>query len=112
MVVYSKFIVYIIIENIGPVSAYKISIKFDKEITSVEGDKKISSMKIFDHIEFLLPHKKIRIFLDTFVSYILGKQPLIIEATVIYSNKSNKEFRRVINHDLSIYKYIPQIIRN
>jgi hypothetical protein len=54
----SKFIVYIIIENIGPVSAYRISIKFDKEITSVKGDKKISSMKIFDRIEFLLPHKK------------------------------------------------------
>lgn len=102
-------ILYIIIENIGPVSAYKI--KFDKEITGVEGDKKISSMKIFDRIEFLPPHKKIRIFLDTFVSFILRKQPLIIEAAVIYSDKNNKEFRNVINHDLSIYKDIPQIIK-
>jgi hypothetical protein len=26
---------------------------------------------------FLVPHKKIRIFVDTFVSYLLRKQPLI-----------------------------------
>lgn len=103
-------ILYIIIENIGPYSAYNVSIRFDKEITGVEGNKKISAMKIFDHIEFLPPHKKIRIFLDTFVSYILRKQPLIIGATVNYSNKNNQEFRNVINHDLSIYKDIPQIL--
>ena len=104
-------ILYIIIENIGPVPAYKISIKFDKEITGIEGDRKISSMKIFDRIEFLPPHKRIRIFLDAFVSYVLRKQPLIIGATIIYSNRDNKEFRDVINHDLSIYQDFPQILK-
>jgi hypothetical protein len=104
-------ILYIIIENIGPSSAYRLSIKFDKEITGVEGEKEISAMKIFDHIEFLPPHKKIRIFVDTFVSYILRKQPLIIEATVIFSNKNNREFQHVIKHDLSIYKDFPQILK-
>jgi hypothetical protein len=52
-------------------------------------------MEIFNRIEFLP---------DTFVSYILRKQPLIIEATAIYSNKNNREFQIVIKHDLSIYK--------
>ena len=33
-------ILYIIIENIGLSSAYKVSIKFDKEITGIEGEKK------------------------------------------------------------------------
>ncbi len=104
-------ILYIIIENIGPSSAYRVSIKFDKEITGVEGEKEISAMKIFDLIEFLPPHKKIRIFVDIFVSYILRKQPLIIGATVIYSNKNNREFQNVIKHDLSIYKDFPQILK-
>jgi hypothetical protein len=104
-------ILYIMIENIGPSSAYRVSIKFDKEIAGVEGEKVISAMKIFNHIEFLPPHKKIRIFVDTFVSYILRKQPLIIEATVIYSNKNNREFQNVIKHDLSIYKDFPQILK-
>jgi hypothetical protein len=88
----------------------KVSIKFDKEIAGVEGEKKIFDMKIFDCIEFLSPHKKIRIFVDTFVLYLLRKQPLIIEATIIYSNKNNKEFQNVIKHDLSIYKDFHHIL--
>jgi hypothetical protein len=104
-------ILYIIIENIGLSSAYKVSIRFDKEITGIEGEKKISAMKIFDCIEFLSPHKKIRIFVDTFVSYLLRKQPLIIGATINYSNKNNKEFQNVIKHDLSIYKDFPHILK-
>jgi hypothetical protein len=104
-------ILYIIIENTGLSPAYKVSIKFDKEITGMEGQKKISAMKIFDHIEFLSPHKKIRIFVDTYVSYLIRKQPLIIGATVIYLNKNNKEFQNVINHDLSIYQDFPHILK-
>jgi hypothetical protein len=68
-------------------------------------------MKIFDHIEFLPPHKKIRIFVDTFVSYTLRKQPLIFEAKVIYSSKNNREFQNVIKHDLSIYQDFPHILK-
>jgi hypothetical protein len=104
-------ILYIIIENIGPFSAYKISIKFDKEITGVEGEKKISAMRIFDSIEFLPPYKKIRIFVDAFASYLLRKQPLVIGVTIKYSNKNNKEFQNVIKHDLSIYQDFPHILK-
>jgi hypothetical protein len=104
-------ILYIIIENIGLSPAYKVSIKFDKEITGMEGQKRISAMKIFNRIEFLSPHKKVRIFVDTFASYLIGKQPLIIGATVNYSNKNNNEFQNVINHDLSIYQDSPHILK-
>jgi hypothetical protein len=104
-------ILYIIIENIGLASAYKVSIKFDKEITGIEGEKKISAMKIFDQIEFFSPHKKIRIFVDTFTSYLFRKQPLFIKVTISYSNKNNKEFQNVIKHDLSIYNDFPHILK-
>jgi hypothetical protein len=77
----------------------------------MEGQKKISVMKIFDRIEFLSPHKKIRIFVDTFASYLFRKQPLIIGATVIYSNRNNKGFQNVISHDLSIYQDLPHILK-
>jgi hypothetical protein len=68
-------------------------------------------MKVFDCIEFFSPHKKIRIFVDTFVSYLRRKQPLKIEATVIYSNKNNRKFQNVINHDLLIYQDFLHIIK-
>jgi hypothetical protein len=102
-------ILYIIIENIGLSSAYNISIKFDKEITGVEGEKNISAMKIFDRIEFLPPHKKIRIFVDTFVSYIIRRQPLVITTTIRYSDKENRKIQDLVKHDLSIYQDFPHI---
>jgi hypothetical protein len=52
---YDDGVLYIIIENIGPSSAYKVSIKFDKEITGMEGQRKMSAMRIFECIEFLSP---------------------------------------------------------
>jgi hypothetical protein len=103
-------ILYIIIENIGLSSAYNISIKFDKEITGVEGNKKISAMKIFDRIEFLPPYKKIRIFVDTFVSYMIRRQPLVITTMIRYSDKENRKIQEIIKHDLSIYQDFPHII--
>jgi hypothetical protein len=108
---YDDGVLYIIIENIGPSSAYKVSIKFDKEITGMEGQRKMSAMRIFECIEFLSPHKKIRIFVDTFALYLLRKQPLIIGATIKYSNENNKEFQTVIKHALSIYGDFPHILK-
>jgi hypothetical protein len=96
---------------LGLSPVYKVSIKFDKEITGMEGQKRISAMKIFNRIEFLSPHKKVRIFVDTFALYLIRKQPLIIGATVNYSNKNNNEFQNVINHDLSIYQDFPHILK-
>lgn len=49
--------------------------------------------------------------LSDLVCVLFHSQPLIIEATVIYSDKNNKEFRDVINHDLSIYEDFPQILK-
>ena len=39
----------------------------------MEGQRKMSAMRIFECIEFLSPHKKIRIFVDTFALYLLRK---------------------------------------
>ena len=108
---YDDGVLYIIIENICPSSAYKVSIKFDKEITGMEGQRKMSAMRIFECIEFLSPHKKIRIFVDTFALYLLRKQPFIIGATIKYSNENNKEFQTVIKHALSIYGDFPHILK-
>jgi hypothetical protein len=60
----------------GLSAAYKVTIKFDNEIRRMEGQRKISAIKIFDHIELPPPHKKICILVDTFASYLTIKRPL------------------------------------
>jgi hypothetical protein len=77
----------------GLSAAYKLTIKFDDEIRGIEGQRKISAMKIFDHIELLSSCKKICILVDTFASYPPRKHPLTIGTTLRYSNSNNKEFQ-------------------
>jgi hypothetical protein len=101
---------FIIIENIGVSSAFKISVKFDKEITGIQGEKKVTDMNIFRCLEFLPPGKKIRIFVDRFSSYLIREQPLLITTTVHYSNKNNRKFRDLMMHNLSIYKDMIDIV--
>jgi hypothetical protein len=102
-------LLFVIIENVSLSSAYNISIKFDHEIIGLQGEKKITDMEIFRSLKFLPPGKKIRIFIDTFFSYLIRKQPLAVGTTILYSNKYKQRFRDLIKHDISIYKDIVDV---
>ena len=103
-------LLFVIIQNIGLSSAYQTSIKFDSEITGIGGEKKLTDMSIFKCLEFLPPGKRIRVFVDTFLSYLNRKQPLVVNTTISYSNKSKQKIQEIIKHDLSIYKGIVDIV--
>ena len=105
---YENGLLFIVIENIGPDSAYDVSEKFDKSISSLQKSK-ISSLKIFKSLRFLPPRKKIRIFVDSYPSYIYNKQPLLIKVDIQFKNKMGKRFKNSILHDLSIYKDLMEI---
>jgi hypothetical protein len=68
-------------------------------------------MRIFRSLEFLLPGKRIRIFVDTLVSYLNRKQPLILNIIISSSNKNKRKFQEVIKHNLSIYRDSGRSIR-
>lgn len=105
---YENGLLFIVIENIGPDSAYDVSEKFDKSISSLQKSR-ISSLKIFKSLRFLPPRKKIRIFVDSYQSYIYNKQPLLIKVDIQFKNKMGKRFKNSILHDLSIYKDLMEI---
>jgi len=105
---YENGFLFIVIENIGPDSAYDVSEKFDKSISSLQKNK-ISSLKIFKSLRFLPPRKKIRIFVDSYQSYIYNEQPLLIKIDIKFKNKTGKHFKNSILHDLSIYKDLMEI---
>lgn len=106
----NRGLLFIIIQNIGLSSAYQTSIKFDNEITGIRRDKRLTDMKLFRSLEFLPPGKRIRIFVDSFLSYVNRKQPLIVNTNISYSNKNKQKFREVIKHDLSIYKEVVDVL--
>ncbi|MDG6905699.1 MAG: hypothetical protein JRN20_07945 [Nitrososphaerota archaeon] len=100
---------YVSIENIGSLPAYEISVEFDKKISGIENEKEISSLNLFKGIEFLPPGKKIRAFIDSFPSYVVRKQPMMIRTTITYSGKNRRKFVESIRHNLSIYKDLPDV---
>ena len=105
---YDNGFLFIVIENIGSDSAYDVSEKFDKSVLGMQKNK-ISSLKIFRSLRFLPPGKKIRIFVDSYQSYVHNRQPLTIEIDVRFKNKMGKRFKNSIMHDLSIYKDLIEI---
>ncbi len=101
-------LLFIVIANIGSSSAFRISIKFNKEMVNSSG-KNIASMKIFRMLEFAPPGKKIRIFVDRFSSYVARKQPQLITANISYSDKRGQKFNDVIKHNLAVYRDIAEV---
>jgi len=101
---YTKGLLFLIIENIGKASAYNISIKFNKTIRGIQKQNKFNLMKIFQSLQFLPPQKKITVFVDTFSSYLIHKQPLALKITITFLDENKINFKRRIEHDLSIYR--------
>jgi hypothetical protein len=104
--IYIKGHFYISIKNIGQKPAYRVSVKFDNKIIGVEGTKEISSMPLFQNIEFLPPSREIRTFLDTSASYFNGKNPTKINANITFFDSYGIKHENLIKHNLEIYKDI------
>jgi hypothetical protein len=103
---YSRGLLFIVIENIGDAPAYDVTVNFDQKIKGVGGERIVSGLNVFKRLRFLPPSKKIRVFLDTFESYLDRKQPMVVKTTVSYQSKDDTKFSDSIYHDLSAYKGI------
>jgi hypothetical protein len=109
--IFDQGLFFISIKNIGDKPAFKVSIKFDKKILGVEGNKEISALPLFQNIEFLAPQKEIVTFLDNSFSYFKRGEPTKISAKILYHDASGKKHAATINHDLEIYREIGYVQR-
>lgn len=105
---YQDGLLFIVVENIGSEPAYGVSVKFDKKIAGAGGEKVISSLKLFQALAFLPPAKKIRVFVDSFESYVARGEPLVVRATIAYRDQENKSYSNRIKHDISAYRGITE----
>lgn len=107
--IFENGLLYISIENIGDMPAYRVSIKFNNRIIGVEGTKEISSMPLFQNIEFLAPARQIRTFLDTSAFYFHSDNPTIIISNISFFNYYGIKKNKTIKHNLEIYREIGYI---
>lgn len=107
--IFEQGLFFIAIANIGEAPAYSVSVNFSHEIKGVDGSKMVSSMPLFNRIEFMPPQKTITTFLDTSASYFAHNQPLQIETIISFSDRLGKQYSNVIKHNLNIYRDIGYI---
>jgi hypothetical protein len=101
---FDRGLFHISIRNIGDRPAVDVSVKFNKKITGLGGKKEISSLPVFNNIEFLGPGREIVLFLDSSHSYFARKQPTKISARIVYADSAKAKYETTINHDLEIYR--------
>jgi len=87
---------FISIENIGDRPALKVTTTFDCKIVGLHGSREISALPLFQLIEFLAPHKSIRILLDSSSAYFGRNEPARITAKITYSDSSRKHYKAKI----------------
>lgn len=104
--IFKNGLFYISIKNIGDKPAYRVSIKFNSQILGVEGTKDISSMPLFQNIEFLPPAREIRTFLDTSTSYFQSENPTEITSKIVFFDRNGIKLNRTIKHNLGIFREI------
>ena len=106
---FDRGILLLAIRNIGDRPAIATSVKFDKKIVGLGGLKDISTLPVFQRVEFLGPGREIVVFVDQSHSYFARKQPTKISARISYSDSEKQKYDVTINHDLEIYRDLPYL---
>lgn len=106
---YEKGLLFIALENIGSAPAFKVSVKFDRKLTGVEGARELSALRLFKNFEFLAPKKRVRVFVDSFHAYAARGQPMVLNTTVRFRGKDGRRVLEKTRHDLSVYRDLPEV---
>jgi hypothetical protein len=107
---FEQGLLYIALVNISAVSAYRVSVKFAKPFRGLGGDCNVSSLRLFQRVEFLAPHKRIETLLDSSRAYFQRREPTSIKAIVSFRDAAGKAYTRDILHDLKIYQDLSYVV--
>ena len=106
---FDRGMLHLAIRNIGERPAIATSVKFDKKIVGLGGQKDISTLPVFRQLEFLGPGREIVVFVDQSHSYFARKQPTKISARISYSDSEKQKYDTTITHNLEIYRDLPYL---
>lgn len=102
-------LMFVIIANYQSFALRNCRISFSQTLPTVDG-KKLNHLKIFRNLEYLAPGRRIPVFVGEPVTFLESLRDKKITVQIKYKlpDGANKSYS--INHDLSIYEDLPQII--
>jgi hypothetical protein len=100
---------HVSVNNIGDRPAVGVRVSFNKKIMGLNGTKEISSLPLFQNLEYLGPKREIVTFIDASSSYFKRRQPTRILVRVSYRDSDNQKYECTISHNLEIYRDLPYL---
>ena len=108
-VVFERGLLFLVVANIGDRPAVGVRVKFEQPFTGLGGERKMHTLNLFRKLEFLAPHKEIRVFLDRSASYFARGEPTTLTADVSWRTSEGRRCSQVIRHDLDVYRDLAYI---
>ncbi len=96
-------VVYVELANLADRPALNVTCSFDSPLVDVEG-RDVSELRLFRHVEFLGPRRRVRTLLDSLDGY-LGRQAATrVAAAVEYERPGERRQATKVSHDLELHR--------
>lgn len=102
-------LLFLVVENLGDMPAHGVRARFEQPLHGLGGERRIDRLQIFRRLEFLGPHRRIRVFLDRTALFFGRKEPTELAVVVTWRTDDGARRRRAIRHDLAAFRDIPYL---
>jgi hypothetical protein len=102
-VVLEDGVLYLELENLADRPALDVRCSFDPPLVDVQG-RDVSKLRVFRHVEFLGPRRRVRTLLDSVPGYFARKGALRVTVAVEYERPGEPRRAMNVRHDLELYR--------
>ena len=102
-VVFEDGVLYLELVNLADRPALNVACSFDPPLVDVQG-RDVSELRVFRHVEFLGPRRRVRTLLDSAPGYFGRKGPARFAVSVEYERPGTPRRDMSVTHDLELYR--------
>lgn len=102
-VAFEDGVLYLELANLADRPALDVRCSFDPPLVDVEG-RDVSELRLFRHMEFLGPGRRLRTLLDSVPGYFGRDAPRRAVATVEFERPGQPRRTTTVTHDLELYR--------
>jgi hypothetical protein len=96
-------VLYLELANLSERPALNVSCHFDPPLIDLQG-RDVSKLRLFRHVEFLGPGRRIRTLLDSSAGYFGREAPTGVTIAVEYERPDGPRQTTKLAHDLEIFR--------
>ncbi|HOX26211.1 MAG TPA: hypothetical protein PLL30_08385 [Candidatus Krumholzibacteria bacterium] len=101
---YERGCLYLVLANVGWVTAFDVRVEFRQPLRGAGGDVDIAALAVFRKLPLLRSGKEIRVFVDVARDLLARRGPKLVRAEVSYRGRDRKRLGETFTHDLRIWR--------